>query len=141
LKTVACPICERRIYSESFIHGERFPCPHCQQEMTVTVEKDVPVVHSTHDLVSAGGWAGGIWREGRLRVSSEKLATLGEFVVGTLGIDGWSTLTADQIADRQARFQKAHRILKEAGIDDEFYLFGRTLLDLFVEARRTERGG
>lgn len=139
MKSVTCPVCQHGVYSEGFVAGERFPCPHCQHEVTVAVEADVPVLRSTRDLLEMQGWSAGLWDNGHLRLSTAKLMSLGEFVVGALDVEAWTRDDLAQLEERQRQFEKAHRLLADAGIKDEFYTLGRTLLDLFIQLRRREK--
>jgi hypothetical protein len=138
MQTVVCPLCNRNIFSETFKVGERFPCPNCAHDLTVEPYTDTPQVKSTLDMVEKMGWANGIWKDGRLMISEEKLLTLGQFVAGAIGLEEWGKQNLEELEQKSREIARVREVLAKNGVRDEFYAFQASLLDIFLHLKRQE---
>jgi hypothetical protein len=140
MKSVQCPVCHQAIYSETFSPGESFPCPHCEFQLIVETYDQNPRVHTPEDLFQSLNWAQGIWKNGRLFLTPQKLAVLGEMFVRAIGLTDWSKMTPDQLRQRLAESEQAQKILKEKNLDQPVLQIERMLLDLFLNIKLKEVG-
>lgn len=135
MKTVQCPICHQHIFSETFWNKEKFPCPHCSQVIEIREENGQPIADLPDGYMEQMSWAQGIWKDGRLFLTPQKLAIIGELVVEAMGMEKWSQETPEQIADRRERMHQAREALRKQGIDNSVLDLSLTLLDLFVNLK------
>ncbi|HEY9069399.1 MAG TPA: hypothetical protein VIV61_04025 [Candidatus Ozemobacteraceae bacterium] len=140
MQSVQCPLCHNQMFSETFRPGERFPCPHCEHELLVEPYEDTPTVRLPEEISLHMNWAKGIWKDGRLFMTQQKLAVLGEMVVNALQLDRWSGETPEQLSDRLKQAKEAEELLLKNGYRPDMIAFGRTLLDIFINLRGTENG-
>ncbi|MBF0546079.1 MAG: hypothetical protein HQM08_16665 [Candidatus Riflebacteria bacterium] len=139
MKTVICPICQNSLYSECFLIGETFSCPHCENELIVEDETDVPKIRAAFNLFEGFGWAHGIWRNGRLILTPAKLKIFGEIFVKILEMEKWSKETPDELSKRKEKLEIARNLLKENAIDDSFFMLARSLLDFFDQGNSEKK--
>lgn len=137
MKSVQCPICHNQVFSDSFAPGDHFPCPNCEHELEVEVYQDSPTVRLPEDLNVHMNWAKSIWKGGRLLLTPQKLAILGEVVVNAFELEKWSGETPEQLRQRQQRWADAEELLTKNGLKAELIGVGRTLLDIFINLRAT----
>jgi len=128
------------MFSETFRPGERFPCPHCEHELLVEPYEDTPTVRLPEEISLHMNWAKGIWKDGRLFMTQQKLAVLGEMVVNALQLDRWSGERPEQLAERLKQAKEAEELLLKNGYRPDMIAFGRTLLDIFINLRGSENG-
>jgi len=140
MQSVQCPLCHNQMFSETFRPGERFPCPHCEHDLIVEPYEDSPTVKLPEEIGIHMNWAKGIWKDGRLFMTPQKLAVLGEMVVDALQLDRWSGETLEQLAERQKQWKDAEELLSKNGCKPDMIAFGRTLLDIFINLRNSENG-
>ncbi|HOY66535.1 MAG TPA: hypothetical protein PLP29_06575 [Candidatus Ozemobacteraceae bacterium] len=140
MQSVQCPLCHNQMFSETFRPGERFPCPHCEHELLVEPYEDTPTVRLPEEISLHMNWAKGIWKDGRLFMTQQKLAVLGEMVVNALQLDRWSGERPEQLAERLKQAKEAEELLLKNGYRPDMIAFGRTLLDIFINLRGSENG-
>ena len=140
MQSVQCPLCHNQMFSETFRPGERFPCPHCEHELLVEPYEDTPTVRLPEEISLHMNWAKGIWKDGRLFMTQQKLAVLGEMVVNALQLDRWSGERPEQLAERLKQAKEAEELLLKNGYRPDMIAFGRTLLDIFINLRGAENG-
>jgi len=128
------------MFSETFRPGEQFPCPHCEHDLIVEPYEDTPTVKLPEEIGIHMNWAKSIWKDGRLFLTPQKLAVLGEMVVNALQLDRWSGETLEQLAERQKQWKSAEELLTKSGFKPDMIAFGRTLLDIFINLRSSENG-
>ncbi|HOT28584.1 MAG TPA: hypothetical protein PLU72_10365 [Candidatus Ozemobacteraceae bacterium] len=138
MQSVQCPLCHNQMFSETFRPGERFPCPHCEHDLIVEPYEDNPTVRLPEEISLHMNWAKGIWKDGRLFMTPQKLAVLGEMVVNALQLDKWSSETPEQLAERQTKWRESEELLVKQGYRPDMIAFGRTLLDIFINLRSSE---
>jgi len=140
MNSVNCPICLKKIYSETFLPGEQFPCPNCKHELTVETDPENIKVKSSYDLVDHMGWAHGIWKGDRLLVTEDKLLALGHFLISALEMEKWAKESVADLGARATKTQRIRKILADHHFHDEFYALESSLLDIFISLRKEERG-
>lgn len=138
MQSVQCPLCHNQMFSETFRVGERFPCPHCEHDLIVEPYDDNPTVKLPEEIGIHMNWAKGIWKDGRLFITPQKLAVLGEMVVTTLELDRWSGESVEQLSERLKQLREAEELLVKDGYRPDMIAFGRTLLDIFINLRSSE---
>jgi hypothetical protein len=141
MKSVQCPVCHHSIYSETFVEGETFPCPHCEFQLVVEAYDQNPKVHTPEDLFQSLNWAHGIWKNGRLFLTQQKMGVLGELLVRAMGLTDWSKKTSDQLRQRLDAIEKAQDLLRREQIDLPVMQIERLLLDLYLNIRRQDGEG
>ena len=139
MNSVDCPICLKKIYSETFQPGERFSCPNCKHELTVESDPNRIAVKSSYDLVDHMGWAQGVLKGNRLMITEDKLISLGQFVIGALEMEKWSKESLADLGARATKTQRIRTILAEHHFRDEFYALESSLLDIFINLKKEER--
>ncbi len=138
MKSVQCPVCHNQMYSDSFEPGEHFPCPQCEYELEVDVYDEIPKVRLPEALDVRMNWAKVIWKGGRLLLTQQKLAILGEMVVKAFELEKWPGETFEQLQLRQKKWADAEELLINSGNKGDIVEFGRTLLDIFINLRAAE---
>lgn len=138
MQSVQCPVCHNQVFSNSFPPGQRFPCPHCEYELEIGNYDETPVVRLSEDLDSQMNWARGIWKGGRLLMTSQKLAILGEMVVSALEMEAWAGETIEQLRERDRRLAEAQELLISNSHKPDLVEAGRLLLDIFINLRTAE---
>ena len=139
MKSVQCPLCHNRVYSETFRGGEKFPCPHCEQEIEIISDENEPVAKSQQDFAEHMNWAKGIWKDNRLFLTPQKLAILGELVIHSLEMDQWSKEDEASLRLRRQKLKQAQDLLCENGLNAELVVLGRTMLDIFINLKDEQR--
>lgn len=140
MKSVQCPICRNTIFSETFVAGESFPCPHCDFRLDVDSYDQTPQVHTHENLFQDLNWAHGIWKNGRLFLTPQKLAVLGEMFVNAMEMEAWSGETLEQLRERLAVIVQIQGLAKESG-QLPILQVQHLLLDLFIRLKVQEEEG
>lgn len=135
MKAVECPVCKKRIFSETFFQGEKFPCPHCHQELTVEPYENDPVVKSDFGILETE-WPREIWKNNRLIMTEERFTALGQFTLAAMETEKWPEETLAQLKKRLANIQKIRQLLQQNDCSDEFFRFTQSLLDIYIQVRK-----
>lgn len=136
MKSVQCPICGTKQHSDSFPSGERFPCVSCHRDVIVSYVNESPILTPAEDILDKMAWAHGLWENGKLSVSPEKLQGLGEFLIRAMELDLWPRLSIERISEKLAEISSLRRLLAEKGSKDQFYAFYQSLLEIHLSLRK-----